>query len=240
MIWLWFAGIGAFNEPESQHCISFFVHQAQAYEVSSGSLPVFLQTCCIFVVYLIMATDIRDIAYKLRQGHLIALADETGWSIAADPVNDQAVEQLLTLLEYMPAGLQPTVLIHSADQLGLYVVKLPEIAYDLVDFTEIPLTVLYEQGKNLSTVLWQSRETTTGTSGQPTGEVAVRRVLSPDIQRLISSFGRGVLSIPLESLNLPPAIDALVAERMGSLPGMPKRPRIMRLAANGEINFIRK
>lgn len=187
-----------------------------------------------------MATDIRDIAYKLRQGQLIALADETGWSVVADPANDSAVEQLLTLQAFMPVGLQPTVLIHSADQLGLYVAKLPEVAYDLVDFTEIPLTVIYEQGKNLSTVLWRSTPAVTGAAGQPTGEVAVRRVLNPDIQRLINSFGRGVLAIPLESLSLPPAAEALIAERMGSLPGMPKRPRIMRLAVNGEINFIRK
>ncbi len=187
-----------------------------------------------------MATEIRDIAYKLRQGHLIALADETGWSVAADPVNDSAVEQLLTLQALMPAGLQPTVLIHNTDQLGMYVAKLPEIAYDLVDFTEIPLTVIYEQGKNLSTVLWRSGETITGAAGQPTGEVAIRRLLNPDLQRLISSFGRGVLSIPLESLSLPPQAEALVAERMGSLPGMPKRPRIVRLAFNGEINFVRK
>ena len=75
----------------------------------------------------------------------------------------------------MPAGLQPTVLIHNADQLGLYVAKLPDVAYDLVEFAEIPLTVIYEQGKNLSTVLWQSVETITGAAGQPTGEVAVRR-----------------------------------------------------------------
>ncbi|AUD00750.1 L-threonylcarbamoyladenylate synthase [Spirosoma pollinicola] len=187
-----------------------------------------------------MTTDIRDLAYKLRQGQLIALADETGWSVVADPVNDSAVEKLLTLQAFIPAGLQPTVLIHSADQLGMYVAKLPEIAYDLVDFTEIPLTVIFEQGKNLSTVLWRSVETITGAAGQPTGEVAVRRLLNPDLQRLISSFGRGVLSIPLEALSLPPAAEALIAERMGSLPGMPKRSRIMRLAVNGEINFIRK
>lgn len=188
-----------------------------------------------------MTASIRDIAYKLRQGQLIALADETGWSIAADPVNDLAVEQLLTLQAAMPPGLQPTVVIQSADQLGLYVAKLPDVAYDLVEFTEIPLTVIYEQGKNLSTVFWQSLvNITPGTNSQPAGEISVRRSLSDSVQRLIGSFGRGLLTIPLESLNLPPLAESLVADRFGSLPGMPKRPRIMRLAVNGEINFIRK
>lgn len=206
--------------------------------VSCQWLTIFLQTCCIFAVYLLMTPSIRDIAFQLRQGQLIALADETGWSIVADPVNDLAVEKLLTLKAVMPAGLQPTVLIQNADQLGLYVAKIPDVAYDLVEFAEIPLTVIYEYGKNLSAVLWQSAAT--GAAGQPTGEVAVRRSLSAEVERLIGSFGRGLLSIPLESLLLPPSAEAIIVERFGGLPGMPKRPRIMRLAVNGEINFIRK
>ena len=177
-----------------------------------------------------MTPSIRDIAFQLRQGQLIALADETGWSVVADPVNDAAVEKLLTLRTLMPSGLQPTVLIHNADQVGLYVAKIPDVAYDLVEFAEIPLTVIYDQGKNLSALLWQSSETT----------VAVRRVLNEDVQRLIGSFGRGLLAIPLESLVLPSAAEAISTERFGTLPGMPKRPRIMRLAVNGEISFIRK
>lgn len=175
-----------------------------------------------------MTSSTRDIAYQLWQGRLIALADETGWSVAADPVNDAAVAQLLALRPDTSAGL-PTVLIQNTDQLALYVAKVPDIAYDLVEFAEIPLTVLYEQGKNLSAGLLDNGP-----------EVAVRRSLSPDIQRLMGGFGRGLLTLPFESLTLPPAADAVVAERFGSLPGMPKRPRIMRLGGNGEVQFVRK
>ncbi|WP_420150379.1 L-threonylcarbamoyladenylate synthase [Spirosoma sp.] len=185
-----------------------------------------------------MTSSIRDIAYKLRQGQLIALADETGWSVAADPVNDAAVAQLLTLTAVMPAELQPTVLIKNADQLTLYVVKMPDVAYDLVDFAENPLTVVYDQGKNLSTVFLQPVATSDG--GSMVDGVAVRRVLNVDIQQLIGSFGRGLLAVPFEALALPPVAEALVVDRFGVLPGMPKRSRIMRLQANGEVSFIRK
>ena len=186
--------------------------------------------------------SIRDIAYQLRQGQLIAIADETGWSIAADPVNDAAVGQLLTLQTIMPRDLQPTVLIQNADQLGLYVAKLPDVAYDLVEFAENPLTVVYEQGKNLSVVFWQTLAESTSVSGGASSkeEIAVRRTLSTEVQRLIGSFGRGLLSIPFESLLLPPAADSFISIRFGNLPAMPKRPRIMRLKVNGEVSFIRK
>jgi L-threonylcarbamoyladenylate synthase len=195
-----------------------------------------------------MIPSIRDIAFQLRQGQLVALADETGWSIAADPVNDAAVEQLLTLLPVMPSGLQPTVLIQNTDQLGMYVAKLPDVAYDLVEFAENPLIVVYDQGKNISPVVGRVLETQANVDTknlssngvQSIGPLAVRRSLNSEVQRLIGSFGRGLLTIPFESLLLPPAAEALVSLRYGTLPGMPKRPRIMRLGVNGEVSFIRK
>lgn len=186
-----------------------------------------------------MTPTIRDIAYQLRQGKLIALADETGWSVAVDPVNDAAVAQLLSLVGLMPAGLKPTVLVQNAEQVGLYVLKLPDVAFDLVEFAENPLTVVYDQGKNISLLVWQ-QEPMSDTATTVAGEVAVRRALNTDIQRLIGSFGRGLLTLPFESLALPPQAESLIIERFGTLPGMPKRPRIMRLKANGEVSFIRK
>ena len=176
-----------------------------------------------------MTPSIRDIAYQLRQGQLIALADETGWSAAADPTSDAAVEKLLTLRSTMPAGLAPTILIQNTDQLGLYVAKVPDVAFDLVEFAENPLVVVYDQGKNVSALLLTNQR-----------ELAVRRALSADVQRLIGSFGRGLLTIPFESLTLPPAAGALITEPFGTLPGMPTRPRILRLGVDGEVKFIRK
>ena len=187
-----------------------------------------------------MTSSIRDISYQLRQGQLIALADETGWSVAADPVNDTAVAQLLTLRALLPNSVPITVLIPTADQLGMYVAKLPDVAYDLIDFAENPLTVVFDQGKNMSVQVWAVAPADAATEPPTAGGVAVRRSLNPDIQRLLGSFGRGVLTVPFESLVLPPAAESLVSDRFGVLPAMPKRPRIMQLRTNGEVSFVRK
>ena len=186
-----------------------------------------------------MIPSIRDIAYQLRQGQLIALADETGWSVVADPTNDGAVETLLTLRPTMPAGLYPTILIMNTDQLGMYVAKVPDVGYDLVEFAEDPLTVIYEHGKNVSMRLWTDPAQTANVPAEA-GELAVRRSLSADVQRLIGSFGRGLLTIPFESLSLPPTVTGAFAERFGTLPTLPKRPRILWLGVDGGIKFIRK
>lgn len=173
-----------------------------------------------------MTSSIRDITYQLRRGHLIALADETGWSVAADPLNDAAVEQLLTL---MPTGTWPTLLIDQAGQLSLYLITVPEIAWDLVEFAEEPLTVLYEGGKNLSPALLTNRP-----------QVAIRRALLPEVVRLIGGFGKGLLTVPLESKTLPDAVASTITDRFGNPPATVQLPRIMQLGVNGEIKFLRK
>ncbi|CCH52265.1 hypothetical protein BN8_01251 [Fibrisoma limi BUZ 3] len=176
-----------------------------------------------------MAVNTRDTVYQLRQGQLVALADETGWSIAADPVNDDAVRQLLTVMATAPAGSRPTVLIPNTDMLGLYVARVPDIAFDLVEFAENPLTVVYQQGKNLSPVLLDQ---------QP--EVAVRRSLNADVQRLLGSLGRGLLIIPFEAQALPLVAEGLVNNRFGTPPATLTKPRILRLGLGGEVEFLRK
>ena len=186
-----------------------------------------------------MTSSIRDIAYQLRQGQLVALADETGWSVAADPTNDGAVETLLTLRPVMPTGLYPTILIMNTDQLGMYVAKVPDVGYDLVEFAEDPLTVIYEHGKNVSMRLWTDEKGPAQTPAEA-GELAVRRSLDADVQRLIGSFGRGLLTIPFESLSLPTTVMGVFTEQFGTLPALPKRPRILWLAVDGGIKFIRK
>jgi L-threonylcarbamoyladenylate synthase len=178
-----------------------------------------------------MTLSIRDTAYQLRQGHLIALADETGFSIAADPTNDSAVD---TILPFLPAGLFPTILIQNTDQLGLYVAQMPDVAFDLVEFADKPLTVVYDQGKNVSAKLWATNANT------HTATVAVRRSLNGEVQRLIGGFGRGLLTVPFESLSLPELPEGLLAGHFGTLPNKLERPRIMALEVDGGVRFIRK
>lgn len=170
-----------------------------------------------------MIPTIRDLTYQLRQGHLIAIADETGWSVAADPMHDAAVAQLLTLER------DTTLLIDQVGQLSLYLTTVPEIAWDLVEFAENPLTVVYDGPKNLSAV-WLSKYP----------RLAIRRALSPDIQRLIGSFGKGLLTVPFETETLPDVATTDITERFGSVPKLLQLPRIMQLGVNGEIKFLRK
>lgn len=182
-----------------------------------------IETCRTFAGYQSMTPSIRDLTYQLRQGHLIAIADETGWSVAADPMNDAAAGRLLTL------DRETTLLIDQPGQLSLYLVNVPEIAWDLVEFAENPLTVVYDGPKNLASAFLAT-----------TQSIAIRRVLSPEVQRLIGGLGKGLLTVPLETPTLPEAVRTMVSEQFGNAPATVQLPRILQLGVNGEIKFLRK
>ena len=173
-----------------------------------------------------MTQTARDISYALRQGQLVAIADETGWSIAADPINDKAVEQLMAIQQ--ETGTDLSLVIQHAHQLVMYVAKLPDIAWELVDFSEKPLIVIFEKGKNISQ------------KADPEAPIAIRKALNPEIQRLIGGFGRGLLTLSFGKTQLPKVAETAVSGHFGVLPNKVHLPRILKLGATGEIEFIRK
>lgn len=172
-----------------------------------------------------MTPTTRDIVFALRQGRLIQLADETGLSLACDPSQEEAVEHLLNVRnDLVPAPL-PTILISDSSQLNLYVRPVPDVAWDLIDFAERPVTVLLPGGVNLP---------------QPfQAQVPVRKTLSEPVRELIGALGRGILALPFETREWPIGL-AESPISWGDLPAAIQLPRVMELGPNGEVAFLRK
>lgn len=169
----------------------------------------------------------RELIHALRQGQLLAIADETGWSVAADPQHDGALQQLVALKAATKNPYDLTVLAKDTDQVVMYVQKMPDVGFDLVEFTDIPLTVLFAKGKNVA-----------GDVGEP--EIAIRKSLNEDVQFLLGGFGKGLLTLPFESFALPDAARKAVSFTLGEVSRNFRKPRILRLGMGGEIEFLRK
>lgn len=169
----------------------------------------------------------RDLIQALRQGQLVAIADETGWSVAADPQHEAAVQQLIALKAATRNPYELTVLARNTDQVVLYVMKMPDVGYDLIEFADRPLVVIFDGGKNVAAPLAE-------------GAIAIRKSLSETVQFLLGGFGKGVLTLPFESFTLPEAAQQAVAYTFGEASRNFRKPRIMRLGGGGQVEFIRK
>jgi L-threonylcarbamoyladenylate synthase len=112
-------------------------------------------------------------------------------------------------LKNRPTNKGLILLISKIEQLSEYVEQVPDIAWDLVEFAEDPLTVIYPKGKNVSPLLLG-----------PDGSIAIRLVKDEFCKGLVYRYQRGVVSTsanlsgepsPLNFAGIAPSILAGVA-----------------------------
>lgn len=88
----------------------------------------------------------QEVLYK---GGLILYPTDTIWGIGCDATNEEAVRRVYELKKRTDSKAL-LVLIDNPVKLSFYVQEVPEIAWDLVEFADKPLTVIYPNARNLA------------------------------------------------------------------------------------------
>ncbi|SFE31716.1 L-threonylcarbamoyladenylate synthase [Thermophagus xiamenensis] len=93
--------------------------------------------------------DINKSIEVLQNGGIILYPTDTIWGIGCDATNAEAVSKIYNLKK-RDDHKSMLVLIDNAVRLNFYVQEVPELAYDLIELSDKPLTIIYPQGKNLA------------------------------------------------------------------------------------------
>jgi len=96
-----------------------------------------------------MNEDIIKAQEVLYQGGIILYPTDTIWGIGCDATNEAAVRRVYELKKRTDSKAL-LVLIDSSVKLDFYVQEVPEVAWDLVDLAENPLTIIYPGARNLA------------------------------------------------------------------------------------------
>ena len=96
-----------------------------------------------------MNEDIKNACEVMQAGGLILYPTDTIWGIGCDATNPEAVKKVYELKKRADNKAM-LVLIDSMPKLETYVAEVPDIAWDLVEVADKPLTIIYSQGKNLA------------------------------------------------------------------------------------------
>jgi L-threonylcarbamoyladenylate synthase len=131
--------------------------------------------------------------------------------------------------EIMKADIDHCILIGEIGQLYDYVLKIPEIAWDIVDFAERPLEVIYPKGKNVPSEFLNKD-----------GYVKVRLEKEGELGGLLNRFGKGLFFLQISDIENSEDLKNKAAEvvQLKSPYDLPKR--IIRLELDGQIEFIKK
>lgn len=99
-----------------------------------------------------MKEDIDKALDILYNGGLILYPTDTVWGIGCDATNEQAVEKVYQLKKRNDNKALIT-LIDNPSKLDFYLKEVPSIAWDLIDVTNKPLTIIYDHPRNLASNL---------------------------------------------------------------------------------------
>lgn len=95
------------------------------------------------------ADEIKHAVQVMRDGGIILYPTDTIWGIGCDASNSDAVRRILSL-KHRDDGKSMLSLIDSDAKLGYYVPEIPDLAYDLMDMSEKPLTIIYDNVRHLA------------------------------------------------------------------------------------------
>ncbi|MFT4694969.1 MAG: L-threonylcarbamoyladenylate synthase [Urechidicola sp.] len=118
----------------------------------------------------------------LRNGGIILYPTDTIWGIGCDATNPEAVKKIYDLKK-RESSKSMIVLLEKDTKLNRYVKQIPEIAWDIVELSEKPTTIIYPEGYNLApNILAEDKS------------IAIRIVKEGFCHDLIRKFGKPLVS----------------------------------------------
>ena len=129
-----------------------------------------------------MQNDLKKTLDTLYNGGIILYPTDTIWGIGCDATNEKAVQKIYAIKKRAD-NKSMLVLINDANRIPSYLEEMPDIAWDLIDLSEKPLTIIYPKAKNLATNLVAKDKT-----------IGIRVTKDPFCNTLIKKFKRPIVS----------------------------------------------
>ncbi|HNS12340.1 MAG TPA: L-threonylcarbamoyladenylate synthase [Bacteroidia bacterium] len=184
--------------------------------------------------------EINKAAEVLRAGGIIIYPTDTIWGIGCDATNDDAVKKIFSLKKRVDSK-SMIILLESSNRLESYVQRVPEQAWQLIEYSEKPLSIVYDNARNLANSVIAED-----------GSICIRITKDEFCKKLIGKLRKPIVSTsanlsrekaPANYYEIPESIlkgaDYVVNLRREEKSN-PKPSTIIRLRENGQIEFLRK
>ncbi len=176
----------------------------------------------------------------MNEGGIILYPTDTIWGIGCDATNEDAVRRVYEIKQRSDSKAM-LVLVDSAVKVDFYVQDVPEIAWDLIEVADKPLTVIYSGARNLAHNLIAED-----------GSVGIRVTNEEFSKRLCQQFRKAIVSTSANvsgqpspknfseiSEEIKSAVDYIVGYRREEMTN-PKPSSIIKLDKGGVIKIIRE
>ena len=187
-----------------------------------------------------MIEDIKAALDVLQKGGVILYPTDTIWGIGCDACNEEAVKKVYAIKNRIDSK-SMLVLMENAALIERYVTEIPDVAYDLIELTDKPLTIIFDGARSLAKNLIAED-----------GSIGIRITTEKFSSELIRRFKRPIVSTSANISGKPSpscfgeieseiidAVDYVVKYRQDDLQkSVPSG--IIKLGRSGEIKIIRE
>lgn len=184
--------------------------------------------------------DIKNALKVLRAGGVILYPTDTVWGLGCDATNAGAVRKIFEIKKRSDAK-SLIVLVNSAAMLTRYVDSPPEVALQMAEWSEKPLTVVYDKGRSLADGVASSD-----------GSVGVRICSEPFCDALIDALRKPLISTSanISGEDAPAIFDEISEEIISAVDyvclyrqddrSKASPSSIIKVSANGAVKILRQ
>ena len=183
--------------------------------------------------------DIRQAIEVMNKGGVILYPTDTIWGIGCDATNEAAVRRVFEIKKRADAKALIT-LVDSEAKLEFYVNDIPEVAWDLIEVAERPLTIIFDHARNLAPKLLAED----GSAGIRITKEEFSKNLCMRMKRAIVSTSANISGEPSPkcfadiSPEILQAVDYVCTSRRNETHN-PPASNIIKLGSGGEVKVIR-
>lgn len=183
--------------------------------------------------------DIRNALKTLRAGGVILYPTDTVWGLGCDATNSEAVKKIFSIKQ-RAGNKSLIILVNSPGMLERYVDNPPEVALQIAELTENPLTIVYDRGRSLAEGV-----------ASADGSVGVRICADPFCDELITALRKPLVSTSanISGSDAPAIFDEISEELKASVDyvclwrhddrSRAKASSVIRISGNGVVKILR-
>ena len=187
-----------------------------------------------------IAEDIRTAVQTMRLGGIILYPTDTIWGIGCDAANEEAVRRIFQLKRREDSKAM-ICLVDSANRMQRYLRQVPDVAWDLVEYADKPLTLILDGAVNLAPSLIAED----GSIGLRVTKENISHELCYRFERAVVSTSANISGEPSPACfdeitdEIKQGVDYIMRSRQNDL-SKSKPSQIIKLGLDGSVQIIRK
>lgn len=183
--------------------------------------------------------EVRRAAEVVRRGGVILYPTDTVWGIGCDATNPDAVRKVYELKRRTDNKALIT-LVASVDDAAFYIDEMPEVAEQLIAYSEKPITIVYDRGIRLApNLLGEDGSVGIRVTKEEFSNALCRHLRKPLVSTSANISGEPTPAVfPEISNEIINAVDYVVNYRRDDLT-LRQPSTVMRLGNGGEFKILR-